>query len=90
MTTTPIKSTFNQMLADALGAGEHFSDEHVEILLLIGQGMFWSDEFNIAARKLADKVRKEFKYCGQNTIPENSIPKSVRERQEFLDNFNVN
>jgi len=54
-------SELNALLAHAIGSSlEDFGDEHLETLLLIGQGMFWSKELDIAARELAQKVKDEF------------------------------
>lgn len=65
-------SALNELLAGAIGAAaEDFGEDHLQTLLLIGQGMFWSKELDIAARELADKVKEEFKlFSNENCLNE--------------------
>jgi hypothetical protein len=57
-TSTP---ELKKLLAAAVGASvEDFGDDYLETMLTIGQGMFWSEELDIAARELAAKVKEEF------------------------------
>ena len=49
------------LVADAIKVPrKDFSKHHLEALLVIGQGMFWSGEFDIRANDLADAIRAEF------------------------------
>jgi hypothetical protein len=52
-------------LATAIGVNvEDITDSHLETVLSITQGMFWSEELDKAARELAAKVNEEF----ENTL----------------------
>lgn len=53
------KARLKTLLAAAVGAGDDFSDTHLETLVMIGTGMFWSPELSHAAVELADKVSTE-------------------------------
>ena len=53
------KARLKTLLAAAVGAGDDFFDAHLETLVTIGKGMFWSAELNHDAVELADKVSTE-------------------------------
>jgi len=52
------KTRLTKLLAIAVGAGEDFGEDHLNVLISIGQGMFWSHELDEAARDLAYEVDK--------------------------------
>ena len=57
-----------RLLAKATGGGPDFSSDEAEIIITIGQGIFWSKELHQGAIELAKKVDKEFAIWG--SIPE--------------------
>lgn len=68
-----IDSALTVLLASAIGAGSDLDVTHVDTLVTIGKGMFWSHELDEAARKLAKKANDKFvdiAGAGGNTINE--------------------
>jgi len=58
-------SELTRLLAAATTAHDQFSNEHQDIIVTIGKGMFWSREFDMEARALAKKINDEFE-CFSN------------------------
>ena len=49
------------MLADSIKVPrEDFSKKHLDVLLLLGMGMFWSEELDITVNDLANAIQEEF------------------------------
>ena len=64
----PERSQLTDLLSQTLGIGYDFDRTHTEILLLIAKGMFWSQELDTAARRLAQRAQSEMD-------PYSSIPR---------------
>ena len=56
--------TLHTLLAQAIGEHENFGDDHLQTLITVGKGMFWSKELDQAARALAEQVEEEFDRFG--------------------------
>jgi len=54
-------SKLTELLAIATTAREDFSLDYQNVIVTIGKGMFWSKEFDVAARELAKKIEDELK-----------------------------
>lgn len=55
-----------KLMAKATGAGEDFSFETLDVLVLIAQGMFWSKELDQNARHLSRRCTEAFMNQGQD------------------------
>lgn len=64
LTPTEIAKLHNLMVK-ATCAREDFGADHLTTLITVGQGMFWSNEFDTRVRKLAQDVTDEFERQGQ-------------------------
>lgn len=56
------KSDLLRLMAIATTAGEYFDQESLDILILVGKGLFLDPEFTDAASNLAGEVQKEMNY----------------------------
>jgi len=61
------RSELTKLLAIATTAHDDFDLDYQNIIVTIGKGMFWSKEFDMAARKLAKKIDAELEMY--STIP---------------------
>lgn len=56
---TPAAQALCVLLADEVGAGEEFEVEDMDILITIGKAMFFSEEYESRARKIARDFDRE-------------------------------
>jgi len=52
-------SDLTRLLAEATTGGEDFGPDHEDVLVTIGKGMFWSQDWDEAARELAKEIHAE-------------------------------
>jgi hypothetical protein len=54
------RDRLKELLSKVIGADKFdIGDDHLDVLISIGQGMFWTKELDVAARELAAKVEAE-------------------------------
>ena len=60
LATDTERSSLTKLLAIATTAHEDFDMDYQNVIVTIGKGMFWSKEFDMAARELAARIDARF------------------------------